>query len=61
MFGKRLANLMTRLLGYIPVDEVADKVWCNGVSRLLRCVFLTLLQMAAKYMHDCLPPCLTER
>lgn len=41
MFGKKLANLMSRLLGYIPVDEVADK-------------------MAAKFMHDCLPPCLTE-
>ncbi|XP_065920999.1 ribosomal oxygenase 1-like [Dysidea avara] len=41
-FGKKLASLMNKLLGYIPVDEVAD-------------------QMAAKYMHDCLPPCLTEK
>ena len=29
---------MTRLLGYIPVDEVSDKVWCNSVIRLLFCV-----------------------
>lgn len=42
MFGKKLASLMSKLLGFIPVDEVADT-------------------MAAKFMHDSLPPCLTER
>ena len=39
MFGKKLANLMNRLLGYIPVDEVADKVmrWCAKSLCVMLC------------------------